>query len=55
MPAEYRHVAIAPGHVLTVRREPRGSAPAGKIMVVKSHRPPFAVDAMAWEAGEIVR
>lgn len=54
MPSEYRRVEIAPGHAVTVRRVRNAPARDGKVLVVKSHREPFAIDQARWDAGVVV-
>ena len=55
MASEHRKVEIAPGHFIVVRRFPRAEPRGGKVLVIKSHRDPFAVDQAAWDRAEVVR
>jgi hypothetical protein len=54
MPAEYRKVEIAQGHVVTARRAQRVPVRAGKVLlIITSHRPPIEVEEALWNAAEV--
>lgn len=51
MPAEFRRVTIAPGHVVSVRRSRIQNPAPGKVAVEKSRGRRFETPAAVWEAG----